>query len=103
MVSSLPLEENKNLKEKLQVNYVPKPLDELKFIEILQSIVLPTLSNEKQDFLKELDYQGYINQLQKDLKDNQAFLKEQHYLLNQRREAIKKIREKINRFKNSFK
>ncbi len=77
--------------------YVTKPLDGVKFFDILKSEVVPSLfSKEKKK---------YINEMHMRLEQEMIFLKKQHEFLEERREEIKKyteeVRNKINNLRKS--
>jgi CheY-like chemotaxis protein len=94
IVSSVPIEDRRLIDEISKFDYILKPLDEIKFLEILHSTVFPTLSDSKQN---------YINTLHQELEASRKFLRQQHTFLNKRREEIKKLKEKIIQLKNKLK
>lgn len=94
ILSSVPLEDRRFIKDISKFEYIPKPLDEIKFFEILHSTVYPTLSNSQQT---------YINTLHRELEASRNFLRHQHTYLNKRREEIKNLKEKIVQLKNKIK
>jgi CheY-like chemotaxis protein len=75
--------------------YVTKTLNDVKFFDILQSVVVPSLvSNQKRT---------YINEMQRDLEQQLEYLKQQREWLKERQKEIVKyteqVREKIKKLR----
>jgi CheY-like chemotaxis protein len=80
-----------------EISYVTKPLSKLKFLDMLQKTIVPSLNSS--------DKINYINSLHQELDTHMQFLKHQNAFLQEQRNKIREhrneIRDRFNKYKDN--